>query len=70
MLMNHLGALPCLQNAIDEAVEMYQELHMWDECIAVAEARVSFFKTQTRLTAAATPTFVATPPAAFECNHL
>lgn len=27
------------QNAIDEAVEMYQELHMWDDCIAVAEAR-------------------------------
>lgn len=54
---------PCLQNAIDEAVEMYQELHMWDDCIAVAEARVSFFKTQTWPTAAATPTFVTTPPA-------
>uniref|UniRef100_A0AAY4EKD8 Intraflagellar transport protein 172 homolog n=1 Tax=Denticeps clupeoides TaxID=299321 RepID=A0AAY4EKD8_9TELE len=27
------------QNAIDEAMEMYQELHMWDECIAVAEAK-------------------------------
>lgn len=39
-----LGALLSLQNAIDEAVEMYQELHMWDDCIAVAEARVSFFK--------------------------
>lgn len=29
-----------LQNAIDEAIEMYQELHMWDDCIAVAEAKV------------------------------
>ncbi|XP_041831040.1 intraflagellar transport protein 172 homolog [Melanotaenia boesemani] len=27
------------QNAIDEAIEMYQELHMWDNCIAVAEAK-------------------------------
>uniref|UniRef100_A0A3B4XDD0 Intraflagellar transport 172 n=1 Tax=Seriola lalandi dorsalis TaxID=1841481 RepID=A0A3B4XDD0_SERLL len=27
------------QNAIDEAIEMYQELHMWDDCIAVAEAK-------------------------------
>uniref|UniRef100_A0A8C2ZEP1 Intraflagellar transport protein 172 homolog n=1 Tax=Cyclopterus lumpus TaxID=8103 RepID=A0A8C2ZEP1_CYCLU len=27
------------QNSIDEAIEMYQELHMWDECIAVAEAK-------------------------------
>jgi len=24
-------------------MEMYQELHMWDECIAVAEAKVSVF---------------------------
>lgn len=30
-----------LQNAIDEAIEMYQELHMWDDCIAVAEAKVN-----------------------------
>lgn len=29
-----------LQNAVDEVMEMYQELHMWDECIAVAEAKV------------------------------
>lgn len=29
-----------LQNAVEEAMEMYQELHMWDECIAVAEAKV------------------------------
>lgn len=29
-----------LQNAIDEAIEMYQELHMWDDCIAVAETKV------------------------------
>uniref|UniRef100_A0A7N8XI48 Intraflagellar transport protein 172 homolog n=1 Tax=Mastacembelus armatus TaxID=205130 RepID=A0A7N8XI48_9TELE len=27
------------QNATDEAIEMYQELHMWDDCIAVAEAK-------------------------------
>ncbi|XP_077366599.1 intraflagellar transport protein 172 homolog [Festucalex cinctus] len=27
------------QNAVDEAIEMYQELHMWDKCIAVAEAK-------------------------------
>ncbi|KAK9531238.1 hypothetical protein VZT92_010676 [Zoarces viviparus] len=27
------------QNSIDEAMEMYQELHMWDDCIAVAEAK-------------------------------
>uniref|UniRef100_A0A3B4BGA9 Intraflagellar transport protein 172 homolog n=1 Tax=Periophthalmus magnuspinnatus TaxID=409849 RepID=A0A3B4BGA9_9GOBI len=27
------------QNAVDEAIEMYQELHMWDESIAVAEAK-------------------------------
>ena len=29
-----------LQTSIDEAIEMYQELHMWDDCIAVAEAKV------------------------------
>ncbi|KAI1897568.1 hypothetical protein AGOR_G00084610 [Albula goreensis] len=27
------------QNAIEEVMEMYQELHMWDDCIAVAEAK-------------------------------
>uniref|UniRef100_A0A4W5KBN0 Intraflagellar transport protein 172 homolog n=1 Tax=Hucho hucho TaxID=62062 RepID=A0A4W5KBN0_9TELE len=27
------------QNAIDEVMEMYQELHMWDDCIAVAESK-------------------------------
>ncbi|KAM6915750.1 intraflagellar transport protein 172 homolog [Xenentodon cancila] len=27
------------QNAIDEAIEMYQMLHMWDDCIAVAEGK-------------------------------
>ncbi|KAM5126276.1 intraflagellar transport protein 172 homolog [Mantella aurantiaca] len=27
------------QNAVAEAMVMYQELHMWDECIAVAEAK-------------------------------
>ncbi|XP_015686351.1 intraflagellar transport protein 172 homolog, partial [Protobothrops mucrosquamatus] len=26
-------------NAVEEAMEMYQELHMWDECISVAEAK-------------------------------
>ena len=31
-----------LQNAIDEAMEMYQELHKWDEAIAVAEAKVTY----------------------------
>ena len=30
-----------LQNAVDEAIEMYQELHMWDDCIAVAKAKVT-----------------------------
>src|SRR4029434_11190722 len=32
---------PHLQNAIDDVMEMYQELHMWDDCIAVAEAKVT-----------------------------
>ncbi|KAJ8355794.1 hypothetical protein SKAU_G00185880 [Synaphobranchus kaupii] len=27
------------QNAIDEVMEMYQELHMWADCIAIAEAK-------------------------------
>uniref|UniRef100_A0A672V1K1 Intraflagellar transport 172 n=1 Tax=Strigops habroptila TaxID=2489341 RepID=A0A672V1K1_STRHB len=27
------------QNATEEAMDMYQELHMWDECIVVAEAK-------------------------------
>ncbi|KAL4649200.1 hypothetical protein GN956_G7681 [Arapaima gigas] len=27
------------QNAIDEVMEMYQELHMWDDCIAVADTK-------------------------------
>ncbi|OPJ79336.1 intraflagellar transport 172-like protein [Patagioenas fasciata monilis] len=27
------------QNATEEAMDMYQELHMWDECIMVAEAK-------------------------------
>lgn len=25
---------------MDEVIEMYLELHMWDECIAAAEAKV------------------------------
>ena len=25
---------------MDEAIEMYQELHKWDEAIAVADAKV------------------------------
>lgn len=28
------------QNATEEAMDMYQELHMWDECIVVAKAKV------------------------------
>ena len=28
------------QNHVDEAIEMYQEMHMWDEAIEVAEAKV------------------------------
>lgn len=35
-----LSLVCVLQNAVDEVIEMYLELHMWDECIAVAEARV------------------------------
>ncbi|XP_072536228.1 intraflagellar transport protein 172 homolog isoform X2 [Salminus brasiliensis] len=27
------------QNAIDEVMEMYQELHMWDDCIELAETK-------------------------------
>ncbi|NXP39291.1 IF172 protein, partial [Leiothrix lutea] len=27
------------QNATEEAMDMYQELHMWDECIVVAKAK-------------------------------
>lgn len=29
-----------LQNHVDQAMEMYQEMHMWDEAIEVAEAKV------------------------------
>ena len=29
------------QNNIDEAMEMYQEMHKWDEAIEVAEAKVN-----------------------------
>ncbi|EDO25896.1 predicted protein, partial [Nematostella vectensis] len=29
------------QGHVDEAIEMYQELHKWDEAIAVAEATVT-----------------------------
>jgi intraflagellar transport protein 172 len=28
------------QNHIEEAMEMYQELHKWDDALALAEARV------------------------------
>ena len=28
------------QNHVDEAMEMYQEMHMWEEAIEVAEAKV------------------------------
>ncbi|XP_078195076.1 intraflagellar transport protein 172 homolog isoform X3 [Callithrix jacchus] len=27
------------QNAVEEAMGMYQELHHWDECVVVAEAK-------------------------------
>ena len=27
---------------VDEAIEMYQELHKWDEAIAVADAKVGW----------------------------
>lgn len=31
----------CLfQNHVDESIEMYQEMHMWEEAIEVAEAKV------------------------------
>lgn len=29
------------QGQVDEAMEMYQELHKWDESILIAEAKVS-----------------------------
>ena len=32
---------PFFQNNVDEAMEMYQEMHKWDEAIEVAEAKVS-----------------------------
>ena len=28
------------QNNIDEALQMYQDMHKWDEAIAVADAKV------------------------------
>ena len=31
---------PFVQNATDEVIEMYKQLNMWEECIAVAEAKV------------------------------
>ena len=30
------------QNNVEEAMEMYQELHKWDEATEVAEAKVYF----------------------------
>jgi len=30
-----------VQNHVDEAMEMYQELHKWDDAIIVAEAKVN-----------------------------
>ena len=32
------------QNHVDEAMEMYQEMHMWDEAIEVAAAKVNLQK--------------------------
>ena len=29
-----------MQGEVDEAIAMYQELHRWEDAIAVAEARV------------------------------
>lgn len=29
-----------MQGEVDEAISMYQELHRWEDAIAVAEARV------------------------------
>ena len=31
----------CLQGEVEQAMAMYQELHRWEDAIAVAEARVS-----------------------------
>lgn len=42
LLNRAVGLTLCslMQNATEEAMDMYQELHMWDECIVVAEAKV------------------------------
>lgn len=29
------------QNHVNEAIEMYQEMHMWDDAIQVADAKVN-----------------------------
>ena len=31
------------QGQVDEAMEMYQELHKWDEALAIAEAKVGSY---------------------------
>ena len=39
-IISYVSICVVLQNHIDEAMEMYQELHKWDEAIIVAEAKV------------------------------
>ena len=38
------------QNHVEEAMEMYQEMHMWDEAIEVAEAKVGAFSVMASMT--------------------
>lgn len=39
VLVNHRTSLT--QGEVEQAMAMYQELHRWEDAIAVAEARVS-----------------------------
>jgi len=39
VLVNHHTSLA--QGEVEQAMAMYQELHRWEDAIAVAEARVS-----------------------------
>lgn len=38
--LSHLCVTFHLQGALDEAIETYKRLHMWDDAIALAEAKV------------------------------
>lgn len=41
------------QNSVQEAIEMYQKLHRWEEAIELAKATVRFFfflKVETKIT--------------------